>query len=190
MYKKAADAAFFACIRFRWFTYRRAGARSRRQASPRQRVRCTRRAASRGVFLRRLNTDDFASETEKHPEASPTEGLLHGKGTTPQACSTPAPLAQGSLKHAPTFVGATTHRPPMHCKSGRPMVAPTKRWGRCTNAVPAKKEPFRGKVLFLSLYNISILHIIYQYFVSGLTVSPACTRRTSAITLSNIVRLT
>ena len=28
--------------------------------------------------------------------SSPTEGLLQSHGTTPQACSTPAPLAQGS----------------------------------------------------------------------------------------------
>ena len=36
--------------------------------SPVQGVSCTRRKASRGVFLRRLNTDDFASETEKRPQ--------------------------------------------------------------------------------------------------------------------------
>ena len=160
MYKKAADAAFFACIRFRWFTYRRAVARSRRQASPRQRVRCTRRAASRGVFLRRLNTDDFASETEKHPEASPTEGLLHGKGTTPQACSTPAPLAQGSLKHAPTFVGTGVWGGPhlLRQKAGDRWSPLRKGGGGAQMPYPQKKNLSAERFFFYP-------YIIYQYFI-------------------------
>ena len=36
---------------------------------------------------------------------SMTEGLLQSKETTPQACSTPAPLAQGSRSDAPISVG-------------------------------------------------------------------------------------
>ena len=44
------------------------GVMARFFGSPVQGVSCPRRAASRGVFLRRLNTDDFASETEKHPQ--------------------------------------------------------------------------------------------------------------------------
>ena len=71
---------------------------------------CTRRDASRGVFLRRLNTDDFASETEKHPQQIGDWGSF-------ARCKTPSATASRDVSRKGNSLG--THRVPGHTPSPR-----------------------------------------------------------------------
>ena len=79
-------------------------------SAPSVRDGCTRRDASRGVFLRRLNTDDFASETEKHPQQIGDWGSF-------ARCKTPSATASRDVSRKGNSL--RTHRVPGHTPSPR-----------------------------------------------------------------------
>ena len=129
-------------------------------SAPSVRVGCTRRDASRGVFLRRLNTNDFASETEKHPQPTGDWGSF-------ALCKTPSVgFADTSLTEGGKIGSLRTHaagaspRPTVCALRSRPykfVKIPTQPVGgnASTTRFPSHHKPKRGEphaVRFFSFY--------------------------------------